>query len=172
MVNISANYYYTNLLGFNKSPMAWEVGGRDIIFMLIESIGYLSIVLLTESSYFQNFLHWIDKKRSQNIWESLKQLNNQGVTIDEDVEIENTLIRNSNPGDFSLMLRDISKIYPPTVLGGVAKHAVKQLNLGCPPSERFGLLGINGAVILIITIFYSFLQEINIFISFRGNRQL
>ena len=36
-------------------------------------------------------------------------------------------------------------MYPPSFLGGKAKHAVRGLTLGCPAGERFGFLGINGA---------------------------
>jgi len=36
-------------------------------------------------------------------------------------------------------------VYPPSFLGGKAKHAVRGLTLGCPAGERFGFLGINGA---------------------------
>lgn len=130
--------------------MAWDVSGRDIIFMLAESFGYLAILLLSESSYFQNLLHWIDKKRTPGSMEPVGNFENQISTIDEDVELENIRIRKSNPSDFALMLKNISKIYPPTVFGGDAKYAVKQLSLGCAPSERFGLLGINGAVTVYI----------------------
>ncbi len=45
----------------------------------------------------------------------------------------------------ALILRDVVKTYPPSVLGGAPKHAVRGVSLACPLGERFGLLGINGA---------------------------
>lgn len=47
--------------------------------------------------------------------------------------------------DYALVIRNLRKTYPPSILGGVPKHAVRDISLACPEGERFGLLGINGA---------------------------
>jgi ABC-type multidrug transport system ATPase subunit len=44
-----------------------------------------------------------------------------------------------------LLIKDLVKTYPPSVLGGQPKHAVRGMSLACSAGERFGLLGINGA---------------------------
>jgi ABC-type lipoprotein export system ATPase subunit len=45
----------------------------------------------------------------------------------------------------SLLIRNLVKTYPASVLGGAPKHAVRGVSLACLDGERFGLLGINGA---------------------------
>ena len=45
----------------------------------------------------------------------------------------------------ALLIQDLVKTYPPTLLGGIPKHAVRGVSLACNDGERFGLLGINGA---------------------------
>jgi hypothetical protein len=112
--------------------------------MVVESVGYFAIVLLTESSIFQELLHSSDRIRTRGIG-ALSGIDYQEVNLDEDVKIENELLSQSDPSTFSLALVNIDKVYPATVLGGDPKHAVKRLCLGCSPGERFGLLGINGA---------------------------
>lgn len=54
------------------------------------------------------------------------------------------LIHSSDP-KCSLLIRDLVKTYPPSLLGGQPKHAVRGVSLACSDGERFGLLGINGA---------------------------
>jgi ABC-type lipoprotein export system ATPase subunit len=44
-----------------------------------------------------------------------------------------------------LLIKDLVKTYPPSVLGGQPKYAVRGMSLACSAGERFGLLGINGA---------------------------
>lgn len=47
--------------------------------------------------------------------------------------------------DYSLVMSQLGKIYPPTLLSGTPKHALRDLSLALKPGERFGLLGVNGA---------------------------
>ena len=45
-----------------------------------------------------------------------------------------------------LLIKDLIKTYPPSILcGNEAKYAVRGISLACYAGERFGLLGINGA---------------------------
>jgi ATP-binding cassette subfamily A (ABC1) protein 2 len=65
---------------------------------------------------------------------------------DIDVEEEERRVyENKNKENYALCIDSLVKIYPPSLLGGVAKHAVRGLSLGCEPGERFGFLGVNGA---------------------------
>ena len=45
----------------------------------------------------------------------------------------------------ALCVRGLAKVYSPSFLGGHPKYAVRGVSFSCPPGERFGLLGINGA---------------------------
>ena len=157
LVNVSSSYYYNNLLGQSNSTWDWKIAGRNIIFMLVESVGYFGIVLLTESSLFQETLHSVERIRTRGIGILSGSMDYQEVHLDEDVKIENDLVLHSDPASFSLALVNIDKVYPATVLGGDPKYAVKQLCLGCPAGERFGLLGINGAGMRVLCALIMFL---------------
>jgi len=68
--------------------------------------------------------------------------------VDEDVQAEAEMldaVEDPSSSEYSLLIRRMGKIYAPSVLGGQAKHAVRNISLGCKKGERFGLLGINGA---------------------------
>ena len=56
------------------------------------------------------------------------------------VEVVSSVQKEALPQS-ALLLVGIEKVYPPSVLGGTAKHAVRNFNLVCPEGERFGLLG-------------------------------
>lgn len=61
----------------------------------------------------------------------------------DDVEVATT--PEISTTNCSLLIRDLVKTYPPSLLGGQPKHAVRGVSLACSDGERFGLLGINGA---------------------------
>ena len=142
LINISANYYYNEILGRNTSYWAWEIAGRDITFMTIEAVGYLLLVLVTDAPWFLEFVRFFEKKRAFKAYKRLCGNSfGQNSDIETDVAAESVKCEQSNPDDFTIMLVNVEKIYPPSTFRGVAKHAVKHFNLGCPEGERFGLLG-------------------------------
>lgn len=64
----------------------------------------------------------------------------------KDPEGENKLDdEESNNSPPVLVLKNLVKTYPPSILGGKPKFAVRGMSLSCSEGERFGLLGINGA---------------------------
>eukprot|EP01034_Spumella_vulgaris_P036559 gene36559-45086_t len=71
--------------------------------------------------------------------------------VDQDVQAETDRVDAMNLTNASdlqhnaLIMRNLVKTYPPSVLGGEVKRAVRGVSLACPLGERFGLLGINGA---------------------------
>lgn len=67
---------------------------------------------------------------------------------DKDVTAEAQLVDevlDPTSSDYSLLIRHLGKVYPPSILCGEAKYAVRDISMGCKNGERFGLLGINGA---------------------------
>ena len=71
LINISANFYFNNLLDGNTSPFAWEVAGRNITYMLLEAGGYFGLVLLSENPYLKNFINTLERKRVLSIMSTL-----------------------------------------------------------------------------------------------------
>ena len=154
MINLSTNYFFNKVLGQNNSYFAWKVTGRNIVFMAVEAVGYFMFILLTENSYYRRVGYWLDKQRSLL---SLSTIRTTAHVIDEDVQAEKDRIVSMHLQDSgsaecqaamqqnALIMEDLVKVYPPSILGGTAKHAVRGVSLACPLGERFGLLGINGA---------------------------
>ena len=140
LVNLSAAYYQ-NYLSTNKiSYLSWEVAGRNICFMGVEAIGYLSIVLISESEAFKGawfFLEQLQVSSAESICPPLHE--------DEDVILEQQRMNKLDPGEISLYMRNLTKTYPSSIFCGKVKHAVRGVSLGCSVGETFGLLGINGA---------------------------
>lgn len=66
LINLSATYYYNEILGEHRMYFDWSVTGRNIAFMTLEAIGYFSIILLTEFSLLRNFFYMIDRYRVAN----------------------------------------------------------------------------------------------------------
>ena len=82
---------------------------------------------------------------------------NASICLDDDSYIKRKLVdeelknedADANEGFVEkacvLLIKDLVKTYPPSVLGGQPKYAVRGMSLACSAGERFGLLGINGA---------------------------
>jgi len=66
---------------------------------------------------------------------------------DCDVRLEREVVEKAFPTDYSLLVRNLHKTYPPNnVFGSQSKLAVRGISLGCQAGETsFGLLGMNGA---------------------------
>ena len=126
--------------------------------MVVEAIGYFSIVLLTETPYYRGVVGWIERKRARLLLNQMKA-NNAVTSVsvstdeeavvtnfkDEDILYEEECVRNANKDEFALCIQNLVKIYPSGFIGGKAKHAVRGLTLGCQEGERLGFLGVNGA---------------------------
>lgn len=62
-----------------------QVAGRPIVFMTIEAIGYFSIILLIESSIFNQFMHDIHKYRN-NLMKITEYSNHDNIDVDIEQE--------------------------------------------------------------------------------------
>eukprot|EP00607_Mallomonas_marina_P003029 CAMPEP_0182435118 /NCGR_PEP_ID=MMETSP1167-20130531/73830_1 /TAXON_ID=2988 /ORGANISM="Mallomonas Sp, Strain CCMP3275" /LENGTH=401 /DNA_ID=CAMNT_0024625795 /DNA_START=980 /DNA_END=2185 /DNA_ORIENTATION=- len=112
-----------------------------MIYMAAETIIFFGLVLLSESSFMRSLMVGWDSVRSKNA----STVPAPKIAEDEDVTSERERLQASEPEDFALLLRNLVKTYPPSIIGGQAKFAVRGVSLGCPVGETFGLLGINGA---------------------------
>mmetsp|Transcript_200 Transcript_200/g.364 ORF Transcript_200/g.364 Transcript_200/m.364 type:complete len:2007 (-) Transcript_200:174-6194(-) len=141
LINLSAAYFANNILYRNVSYLSWEVTGRNIVYLICESVGYFGIVILSEAPWPRRVIHWLERK----MVDFSEPAPPCAATPDEDVINEANRVSAATHDEFTLLLRNIEKTYPSPILCGNAKHAVRGINLGCAAGERFGLLGINGA---------------------------
>ena len=127
---------------------------------LFQSIVFFSLVLLTENytiinqlvkikQYFFTKLSMVvglNKDESNDFSPVLSPVDN---LVDEDVQLEISNISydisQDNMNSYSMIVSNLSKVYPASTFCGSKKHAVKSISIGLKPGERFGLLGVNGA---------------------------
>ena len=91
----------------------------------------------------QRAVHYLDRA-----FATASMLRQLGVYVEglEEEEEENGRKNGEEGGngtfldEYSLVIRGLVKVYPPTVPGGAVKHAVRGVSLACPVGERFGLL--------------------------------
>ncbi len=154
LINLSSAYYRTKVLGETTNYLAWEITGRNIVFMFIEAVGYFGIILLTEFSLLRRAGHWVERQRALLVGAppGMKHAVDRDVQAERDrvdaMDLSERDAEEQVSPDLqhnALIMRNLVKIYPPSVLGGEPKHAVRGVSLACPLGERFGLLGINGA---------------------------
>lgn len=121
-LNLSSAFF-ANLVydGPTQSYFEWEVTGRVLCFLWVEAVGYFGIVLLLETAWFVNLVHKVER------WQALYWMPDiiDHVQEDSDVLAEKERVAESVPDEHVLYVRGLRKTYPPSLLGGKAKHAVK-----------------------------------------------
>uniref|UniRef100_A0A672JKK1 P-type phospholipid transporter n=1 Tax=Salarias fasciatus TaxID=181472 RepID=A0A672JKK1_SALFA len=110
-----------------RSPLAWDMVGKNLFAMAIEGVIFFCITVLIQ-------YHFCFKVRSST--SHLKPIGEE----DEDVARERQRILSGGGQSDILELRQLTKIYKRK-----QKPAVDRLCVGIPPGECFGLLGVNGA---------------------------
>ncbi|XP_034043869.1 phospholipid-transporting ATPase ABCA1-like isoform X1 [Thalassophryne amazonica] len=110
-----------------RSPLAWDMVGKNLFAMAIEGVIFFSITVLIQYRF-------CIKSRSST--SHLKPIGEE----DEDVARERQRILSRGGQSDILELRQLTKIYKRK-----QKPAVDRLCVGIPPGECFGLLGVNGA---------------------------
>ncbi|KAM4888021.1 phospholipid-transporting ATPase ABCA7 [Thomomys bottae] len=110
-----------------KSPLHWDVVGKNLLAMVVEGPLFLLLTLLLQH-------------RSYLLPQPSLRLPPPLGEEDEDVALERKRVTQGHTEGDVLVLRDLSKVYR-----GQRMPAVDGLCLGIPPGECFGLLGVNGA---------------------------
>uniref|UniRef100_A0A669CN02 P-type phospholipid transporter n=1 Tax=Oreochromis niloticus TaxID=8128 RepID=A0A669CN02_ORENI len=106
-----------------RSPLAWDMVGKNLFAMAIEGVVFFCITVLIQYRFCFKASH-------------LKPIGEE----DEDVARERQRILSGGGQTDILELRQLTKIYKRK-----QKPAVDRLCVGIPPGECFGLLGVNGA---------------------------
>uniref|UniRef100_A0A8C2GCB9 P-type phospholipid transporter n=1 Tax=Cyprinus carpio TaxID=7962 RepID=A0A8C2GCB9_CYPCA len=104
-----------------RSPLAWDMVGKNLFAMAIEGVIFFCITVLIQYRFFSTKLKPIGEE-------------------DEDVARERQRILCGGGQTDILELKQLTKVYKRK-----QKPAVDRLCVGIPPGECFGLLGVNGA---------------------------
>lgn len=167
LINLSTNYFEREILDAGSSVWAWEVIGRDLTFLFAQAVGYMLMVLLSETPYVRNLGDAVMR------WQGVDKLlpPPRATPIDDDVKQEEELVRGltdqlreqelllgaegaakqasveagGGVSDVVLVIDQLVKTYPSLDARAKPKYAVRGMSLACYDNERFGLLGINGA---------------------------
>uniref|UniRef100_A0A8C2AGP3 ATP-binding cassette, sub-family A (ABC1), member 1A n=1 Tax=Cyprinus carpio TaxID=7962 RepID=A0A8C2AGP3_CYPCA len=104
-----------------RSPLAWDMVGKNLFAMAIEGVIFFCITVLIQYRFFSTKLKPIGEE-------------------DEDVARERQRILTGGGHTDILEIKQLTKVYKRK-----QKPAVDRLCVGIPPGECFGLLGVNGA---------------------------
>uniref|UniRef100_A0A673C6S3 P-type phospholipid transporter n=1 Tax=Sphaeramia orbicularis TaxID=375764 RepID=A0A673C6S3_9TELE len=107
-----------------RSPLAWDMVGKNLFAMAIEGVIFFFITVLIQYRFCFK-ARWVMPPIGEE---------------DEDVARERQRILSGGGQTDILELRQLTKIYKRK-----QKPAVDRLCVGIPPGECFGLLGVNGA---------------------------
>lgn len=110
-----------------RSPLAWDMVGKNLFAMAIEGVIFFSITVLIQYRFCI---------KARSVSTKLKPIGEE----DEDVARERQRILGGGGQTDILELRQLTKVYKRK-----QKPAVDRLCVGIPPGECFGLLGVNGA---------------------------
>ncbi|KAJ8339827.1 hypothetical protein SKAU_G00344600 [Synaphobranchus kaupii] len=110
-----------------RSPLAWDMVGKNLFAMAIEGVVFFLITVLIQYRFFI---------KASPLSTKLKPIGEE----DEDVARERQRILGGGGHTDILELKQLTKVYKRK-----QKPAVDRLCVGIPPGECFGLLGVNGA---------------------------
>jgi len=132
---------------YGESKTAWtnEVLLYDVIFLILQAIGFLMLAIQLDVMSTKPSIVSVWKKFLDVI--TLRMFTGGSPTIDitvalpedEDVMSEQERVANGDANNDLIVLSQLTKVYDN------GKVAVNNVSLGIAPGECFGLLGINGA---------------------------
>ncbi|EAS03348.1 ABC transporter family protein (macronuclear) [Tetrahymena thermophila SB210] len=121
------------------SPSDLDIVGGDILFLIISFFLFMAILVFLEM--YRNRKSVFNRNLEQK-YPYVRTSN-----IDSDVEDEMNQIQYSNPRNYTVLVKNLRKVFPPT--GGSSKEkpkiAVDNLNFGVKRGDIFCFLGVNGA---------------------------
>lgn len=126
-IAVTSNYISVFYFGKHKSYLAWDVAGRNIIYMIIETFAYFTLVLLAESVPVKITKIYLDRLlisleplsvliMTMNLSKAKQVLEVAQVEVeneDEDVRSERELVGASDCRDFPIFMKDLHKTYSP-----------------------------------------------------------
>eukprot|EP00899_Mesostigma_viride_P015099 jgi/Mesvir1/23590/Mv18280-RA.1 len=156
--------------GTNGGEFKWEVLGRPLTLMAVESVAYFLLVVVVDGglkravhvarSAVAAAGHSVRHRLSLGLSRLAVSDNSMqrssifggggfgdddDVELDEDVAREKERVEGGGASDDAVVLRNLHKVYHGRGIKGGSKVAVHDLCLGVPLGECFGLLGVNGA---------------------------
>ncbi|KAL4432497.1 hypothetical protein ABPG74_013351 [Tetrahymena malaccensis] len=139
--NISSRKFIQYQQNLNQQPsqIDFNVMGADLMFLILSFFLFTGMIIIIEK--YRNRKSVFDS----NIQDKYPHI--KPDYVDSDVEDEMNALQDSNPKDFTVLVRNLRKVFPPT--GGSSsekpKIAVDNLNFGVKTGDVFCFLGVNGA---------------------------
>eukprot|EP01083_Nonionella_stella_P079939 219442_1 len=126
----------------STSLWSWDVSGRTLTFMAVESILFFILVLLVEKArsfpkMITTLLNFIPGYGRQTSFSN-------DSSEDSDVTMERMRLNGETCSDI-IQIKNLRKVYNALAIVGEAKVAVDDLCFGVPEGQIFGFLGVNGA---------------------------
>lgn len=138
LINLAILKILTGLFGPNANgprPLDWDQTGQSIVMLYVMAAVFLLLVLLVEAV--RSYPALLQKLRRDPV------VREPAPELDEDVAAEEARVRGGGADGDAVRVEGLRKVYGSA--GRASKIAVRNVTLGIPRGETFGLLGINGA---------------------------
>eukprot|EP00475_Leptophrys_vorax_P007273 TRINITY_DN14602_c0_g3_i1.p1 TRINITY_DN14602_c0_g3~~TRINITY_DN14602_c0_g3_i1.p1 ORF type:complete len:523 (-),score=106.60 TRINITY_DN14602_c0_g3_i1:113-1681(-) len=145
LINLSSLSLMDTLKDTSRHPLDWDVVGLNLVYLSVESVGYLLLVLIRDSGLFRTIYFCVQSRSEAFLRNRILGTERSGgiIDVDQDVADERERIESNDAKGDVVVLKDLVKAFP--LPDGGIKHAVDHLSLGIMRDQCFGLLGVNGA---------------------------
>eukprot|EP00897_Mesotaenium_endlicherianum_P001456 jgi/Mesen1/1338/ME000013S00825 len=153
LINLSAMDLARAFTGANGNPFAWEVTGRELAYLAVESVVYFVLVLAMDLDIVPTA--WLRAQRLAHAVLALarpskyRHLGADGddTWLDEDADVaaERKRVSSGVADSDALVVKSLRKVYAGGNGRDMHRPAVGDLCLGVPAGQCFGFLGVNGA---------------------------
>jgi ATP-binding cassette subfamily A (ABC1) protein 3 len=157
LINISASYYRRTILFDDVDIFQWDIAGRSLTYLSMQSVAYLLAVLCMESAFSGGRLgKSLDFVRLRcSSWQrrqTLAGIITEGQAAEDDDVLSERLklagVASMNEiAESAIFIRRLCKVYPPPAMNPAqgAKVAIKCVDFALNKGDCLGLLGANGA---------------------------
>ena len=149
LISLTALRFENTISPTPKHVFDWDILGRNLVYLVCESVGYFIITLLIERSAFLPgigwAMRWTERRRAAkpDVQQVLQRV---AKSLDDDVRAERVaVLEGAAEAAVVVELRGLTKVYKSRGSGSGETIAVRESCLRVRRGECFGLLGINGA---------------------------
>ncbi|KAA3669979.1 ATP-binding cassette, subfamily A (ABC1), member 1, partial [Paragonimus westermani] len=149
------NFRHTGLIDFTayENPLGWNVLGEKLLALGLQTVAFLTLVLLVEHRFFKGpikrYLYkrhpLLAKRTLLKIQKKIAQLTSSEPLNAEDVQFEQRRVFELQETNSLASTSAVSTIRLTKFFGRMKMPSVNQLTFAIHPGECFGLLGVNGA---------------------------
>ncbi|KAF8564879.1 hypothetical protein P879_06099 [Paragonimus westermani] len=150
-----SHFRHTGLIDFAayENPLGWNVLGQKLLALGLETVVFLTLILLVEHRFFKGpikrylYIRYplLAKRTLLKIQKKIAQMTSNEPLNAEDVQFEQRRVFELKESNSLASTSAVSTLRLTKFFGRMKMPSVNQLTFAIHPGECFGLLGVNGA---------------------------